>query len=218
VKFFDPTISVSARALRQPASASVPPAASRRNRAGQDHRITGHGHTAKNKDAEAARADSRRNRRHADTNHRGHAHAREDHAHRERQLDLPQRLARRHAHGSRGFDHRRVHAGDARVGVAENRQQRVESERDDCGAGADAAEHRHRKQESEQRQARHRLHHVGRAEHPTPQHAPPHQRDSQWHADKHRDRHGCRYQPQMLEGPLQNFGALLHEEVQYVHG
>ena len=69
-----------------------------------------------------------------------------------------------HAHRDGGFAHRGVHAEDADQGVAQDRQQRVEAQRDDRGALADAADERQRHQKAEQRQAGDGLRDIGEAQ------------------------------------------------------
>ena len=86
--------------------------------------------------------------------------------------------------------------------IAQNRQQRVEHQRHDGGALADAADQRHGNQKAEQRQAGDGLHHVGESQHPgTPCGAARDQNaggDGQADGDGHRDQH----QRQMLEREL----------------
>ncbi len=96
--------------------------------------------------------------------HRGNSHAGDDHAQRQREFHLPQQLAVGHAHAASGFDHGAINAFDAGVGVANERQQRVEREREDgeaVGAGADPGRGQ---KKSEERQAGNGLNNVGAAE------------------------------------------------------
>ena len=110
----------------------------------KNHGITGHGNAAKNKHTEAARANRGRDGRDTDGDDRCRANAGQDHPHREGQLDLPERLPGRHAHGARGFQNGGIDAGNTNVGVAENRQQGVKRQSKDSGAGADSADPGHR--------------------------------------------------------------------------
>ena len=63
-----------------------------------------------------------------DADDRGDAHARDDRGERERNLDLAQQFARRHAHRDAGFADRSVDAGDADDRRADDRQERVQHE------------------------------------------------------------------------------------------
>ena len=77
------------------------------NRAGQDDRRVDHRQAAIDVLSESAGANRRRNRRRSDADDRRHANAGDDGRQRQRQLDLPQQLARRHAHRDAGFANRR---------------------------------------------------------------------------------------------------------------
>ena len=79
----------------------------RRNRAGEDHRRIDHRQPAEDVLAEAAGADRRGDRRGADANDRRDADAGDDRRQRQRQLDLPEQLARRHAERRPRLDQRR---------------------------------------------------------------------------------------------------------------
>ena len=69
-----------------------------------------------------------------------------------------------HAHGFGGLQDGGIDAGEADVGVAKDREQRVEDERDDGGARADAADERNGNEEAEEREAGNRLKNAGDAE------------------------------------------------------
>ena len=77
-------------------------------------------------------------RRDADADHRRQADAGEDDAGGERQLDAPQKLAVGHAHAAPGLADARGRRRDADDGVPQDRQQRVERERHERRARADA--------------------------------------------------------------------------------
>ncbi len=98
----------------------------RRHRAGQDEHIIVGAQTAKNIAAQAAGIDGRGDGRRADADHRGDAHAGDDHAQRQRQLDLQQQLAVGHAHAAASFTNRRVDITDTGKSIADDRQERVE--------------------------------------------------------------------------------------------
>ena len=111
----------------------------------------------------------------------------DDGGQRQRQLDQPQQLARRHPHRHAGFAHRSIDAGDADDRGAHDRQQRVEHEHHQRGARADAADERHREQEPEHRQARDRLDGVGHAHERRGEPRPPGREDAERHTQRDRD-------------------------------
>ena len=126
--------------------------------AAHEHRgVVARRETAEDVVAEAGRADRRRERRGAHHPDRRRAHARDDHRQRERQLDAPELLARRHADAARGFAHRGIDAREAGHRVAQDRQQAVERERDQRGQGADPAhvDPAAREQRADPREQRH---------------------------------------------------------------
>ncbi len=106
--------------------------------------------------------------------------------------------ARRHAHRDAGFADRAVDAGDADDGRPHDRQQRVEHQHHERGAGADAADERHRQQEAEHRQARNRLDDVGDADQRRRQPGTPRREDAERHADGHGDRGRDRHEQHVL--------------------
>ena len=162
------------RAARRPGPTSPPPLADARleqadqlveaerergrRRAAHQHRgVVARREAAEDVVAEAGRADRRRERRGAHHPDRRRAHARDDHGQRERQLDAPELLARRHPDAARGFAHGGIDAREAGHRVAQDRQQAVERERDQRGQGADPAhgDPAAREQRAEPREQRH---------------------------------------------------------------
>ena len=134
------------------------------NCAGQNYLVVDHGQAAENIFAQAACADRSRDRGQTDGDHGGNPHAGDDHAERQRQLtciaigDLscPCRVRLRPL--------RDPHL-DAGVSVANQWQQRVESERKNREAVGARADPGRRQQKSEQRQAGNSLNNVRSAEH-----------------------------------------------------
>ena len=92
--------------------------------------------------AEARLADRRRQRGGADHPDGGRAHARHQHRRRERQLDARETLPIRHADAARRFDHGRVEIQDAGDAVANDRQHRIEREREQRRQEAERGEAR----------------------------------------------------------------------------
>src|SRR5581483_7383480 len=175
---------------------------------------------AKNVAPQPAGIDGRRDGRRADTDHRGHPHPGDDDAQGERQLDLKQQLAVGHAHAAAGIADRRIDAADAGERIANDRQERVERQRHDRGARADAADDLHmekinieRYQKAEQRQARHRLHDVGETEHGSAERRLARENNAQRHADRNRDAGGDRNQKQVLEGERGQLARIAREEL-----
>ena len=160
----------------------------RRHRAGEDHRRIDHRQPAEDVFAEPAGADRRGDRRGADADDRRDADAGDDRRQRQRQLDLPEQLARRHAERRPGLDQRAIDAAHARDRRPDDRQQRVEDQHDDRDARAEAADQRQRQQESEHRQAGNRLDDVGEPDERRAQPRPPRGEDAERHADRDRRR------------------------------
>ncbi len=104
---------------------------------------------------------------------------------RQRQLHLPQPLHRRHPHRIRGLEDRRVDRAKAGGGRADDRQQRVQDQRDKRGAGADAADERQRQEEAEEREAGDRLHDARDGGQRAADARPPRGDDAERHADRH---------------------------------
>ena len=95
-------------------------------------------------------------------NHRGHANARDDHSKSQGEFNLKEELAIGQAHAASGVDNGGIHPLDAGVGVANERQQGVESEREDgeaVGAGSNPGGGQ---KESEERKAGDGLNNVRR--------------------------------------------------------
>jgi hypothetical protein len=165
--------------------------------------------------SEAARAHRGGDRRGADGDHGRDAHAGEHDGQGERQLDQPEPLAVRHTEAGRRFRDRRVHLQDAGVGVAHDRQQRVEDEGDDRGAGADAAHEGERDQEPEQSEAGDRLQHSGHGQHRPRQALLSREQDPDGNADGHRHRRGEQHQDQVLDHQAGQLRAALGQEAQH---
>lgn len=120
--------------------------------------------------AEAGLADRRRERRRADRPYRGGADAGDQHRQRERRFDQAQLLRGRHADRIRRLGNSGVDADEASDAVADDRQQRIERQRDQRRQEAErrdtAADHprqpqQQRVEERKQRQRRDRLDQAG---------------------------------------------------------
>jgi hypothetical protein len=172
---------------------------------------------AKDVCAEAARADSRRDGRHPDRDHGRDAHARQYHVQRQRKLHLPQYLSLAHPHRDRRLADVFVHAFDARHGVANEGQQRVEHERDDGRARADAAEQRKRDEETKERETRHGLQHARDAEHGALQRRAPRDENAQRDADEDGEHYRDEHEKEVLARGRQHLAPVALDELKQIH-
>ena len=166
---------------------------------------------------EPAGADGGGNRRRPDADDRGDADARDDRRQRQRQLDLPEQLPRRHAERHAGLDERRVDGSNAGDRRAHDRQQRVDDEHGDRHARAEAADERQRQQEAEHRQARHRLRGVDEPDDRRPEARPPRGEDAKGHADRDRDHGRDGDEEEVLEEQGAELGAVRRPELEHPH-
>src|SRR5689334_16790091 len=127
------------------------------NRSRQNQRITHQRDTAKNKRPQSSRANLRRNRRHANRDNRRRPNPRKDDRERQRKTHAKQDLCPRHAHGFRRFEHCGIDPAQSHISVPQNRQKRVQHQRDNRSAPANPPEKRNRNQQSKKRKARNRL-------------------------------------------------------------
>ena len=181
------------------------------NRPGQNELIVHHGETAKNELAQASGANRGGDGGQSHGNNDRHAHAGEDHAHRQRQLDLKQKLAVGESHAAPGLDHGRIDAADAGVGVANHGQQRVESQRQNRQAIGTIAEPGHRQQKSKERETRDRLNNVRGSQHRLVPNRPVRTHYAQRNTDQHREQRGDSHQPEMLQREFQNLFVILQQ-------
>ncbi len=123
-----------------------------------------------------------------------------------------------HAHASSGFDHGAVYSFNSSVGVANERQQSVESKREDgeaVGAGADPGSG---EKESEQGEAGNGLNDVRASEDWFIQCGPAGNGDAQRDSDEDGEGGGNSYQPQMFEREFEDFSVILQDELPEAHG
>src|SRR6266446_442253 len=180
----------------------------------EDQGVVHRRHAAENVDAEPARADRRGNRRDPHTHHGGDAHAREDDAGSEGELDEPQQLTISHAHSPTRLAHRGVHAGNPRVGVADNGEERVDDERGDSGPRADPE---HRNQEPEEGETRDGLEDIRDAEHrPAPGRTARHE-DTEGQSDQRRESGGNRDEADVLPQEQPHFACVTAVKLEQPH-
>ena len=130
---------------------------------------------------------------------------------------LPEKLAIGHAHAASGFDDGAIHALDAGVGVANERQQRVQREREDGEAVGTCADPGRGQKESEKREAGNGLDNVCAAEHRLFQHRPACDQNAERDSNQHGEDDGSTDQPEMFGGEFQDFGVVLDDELEDVH-
>src|SRR5215470_15136425 len=111
-----------------------------RNCAGEDNGVTHHGHTTKDKCAEAAGSNRGSDGGNADGDDGSGANAGHDEAAGERQANTKENLPLGHAHAFGGFENGGIDRGKTDKGVAQNGQESVENERHNGGVRSDAAE------------------------------------------------------------------------------
>ena len=149
--------------MLEPGEQAVDAQGERRGRhgAGEDHCAVHHREAAEDVLAEAAGADRGGDGRRAHADHGGDANTRNDGRNRQRQLDQQQQLPRRHSHRDPGLNDRSIQILQSGHRRPDNREQRVERERDERGTRPDATDEREWQQEPEEREARNRLRNVG---------------------------------------------------------
>ena len=163
---------------------------------------------------EASGADRGGDGRHSDGDHRSNANSGQQHRHRQRQLNVPEKLAGSETHRDGGFPHRRADARNPDIGVANHRQQRVERQGDDRQPVGTRAQPRQRQQQSKEREAGNRLHDICAAEHQRLPSRPARQKYPQRNADRDGEQHGNPDQPQMLSGQSCDFAFMGQQKIQ----
>ena len=171
----------------------------RRHRPEQNHRHVIRRETAKDEGAQTAGADQRAQRGHTDIDDRRRADARKDDRQGQGQFHLHQHLPFAHAHAPGRVDDRRRHASQPGDGVAHDRQQRVQKQRNDGRAAADPAD---RQQEPQQGHAGNRLHNVRQGDQWGGQAPDPRRHHAGGQSDQRCRQHRHEHQLEMLTGPL----------------
>ena len=161
--------------------------------------------------AQAARADEAGDAGQRD-GHGGHvADAAHDDGRGQRQLDAVEQLAVGGAHAARRLDDGGVDGGEAGVGVAHHRQQRVHGERHD---GREVADARDGDEEAEQRDGRDGVHEVHQREHRFRAAPPLGDGNAQRQPDEDRQRNGYERDAYMLKEQVEKPSALLDEQLE----
>src|SRR5712664_4054420 len=180
--------------------------------AGEDESIADESDAAEDEGAEAAGADGRGDGGYADGDDGGGANAGENYGERERETDAEKNLRAGHAHGFGGFEDGGVDAGEAYVGVAQDGEKRVEDERYDGGALADAADKRNRNQEAEEGEAGNGLENAGDAKRDGAQRWALHNEHAERDADENGNDHGDEDEHEVIQRGAENFFAVIGEE------
>src|SRR5258708_17468622 len=137
----------------------------RRNGSGHNHLVVHHGQSAKNKFSESARANRCCNRRQSNGEHRRNSQSSHNDSRGQRQLHLEEQLTVGQPHSASRLDHRRIDAANARVSIANQRQERIERQRQDREPAAALANPRRWKKKAEQGEAWDSLDYVRAAQH-----------------------------------------------------
>src|SRR5208282_5411510 len=103
----------------------------RRNGSRENHLVVHHGQSTKNEFSQSARANRGRNRRQPNGDHGSDSHPGNNYTRSERQLNLEQQLTIGQSHGASSLNHRGIDAANARIGIANQRQQSIERQRQD---------------------------------------------------------------------------------------
>src|SRR5579864_275466 len=186
---------------------------SRRDGPGQNHAVIHHRQSTEDEFSQPAGADCGGDSRQAHGGYGGDAYPGHDHIRRQRQLHVPQQLGARESHGYRRVAHRRINAGDADVGVLNDRQQGVESQREDSQAVGARTQPGQRQQQSKKRQAGNGLDDAVRPQDKVLPSRPPRQKNSQGHADRDGQQHGDAHQPQVLGRQREYFATVSQQEI-----
>src|SRR5258708_5507462 len=182
------------------------------NGAGEKEGIADQGDAAEDKCAEAAGADGGGDGSDADGDDGGGANSGENDGERERETDAEEDLRTSHAHGFGGFEDGGIDAGKANVGVAQDGEQRIEDERDNGGALANAADEWDGNQEAEEGEAGDGLEHAGDAQRDGAQGGPLHNEHAERDSDENGNDHGDEDEREVIEGGSEDFGAVIGEE------
>src|SRR5258706_11682843 len=121
-----------------------------RNGSRQNHLVVHHGETAKNKLSQSARADRSCNRRQSNGEHRRNSQSSHNHSRGQRQLHLEEQLTVGQPHSASRLDHRRIDAANARVSIANQRQERIERQRQHRKPASAGSNPSRRKKETQQ--------------------------------------------------------------------
>src|SRR6266403_1209479 len=189
----------------------------RRNGSRQNHLVVDHGETAKNKFSESACADRRRDRCQPNGEHRRDSQSRDNDSRGERQLDLKEQLAIGESHGASRLDYRRIDAANARVSIANQRQQRIERKRQDRKPTSALSDPRRWKKKAEQGKARDGLDYVRAAKHRLAELRDARDQDAQRNSDQRREKSGDARQRHVLQCEIEHLLAIRHHELQEIH-
>jgi len=127
-------------------------------------------------------------------------------------------LAIGHAHAASGLDYGAIHAFNSSVGIANQGQQRVEGESQDCEPVGTSSDPGSGQQESEEREAGDSLNDVGSAEDGFVQRGPAGNQNTERDSNQDREESGSAHQPQVLQRKLQDFGVIVQHKLPDVHG
>src|ERR1700682_360169 len=180
--------------------------------AGEDEGIADQGDAAEDESAEAAGADGGGDGGDADGDDGSRTNTGKNDGEREREAEAEKDLRASHAHGLGGFEDGGIDARQADVSVAQDGEQRVEDERDNGGALADAAYERDGNQKAEEGEAGDGLEDAGDAQRDGAQSGPLHNEHAERDADENGTDHGDEDEREVIESGAENFSAVIGEE------
>src|SRR6202158_790279 len=183
-----------------------------RDGAGEDEGIADQSDAAKDESAETACADGGGDGGDADGDDGGGANAGENDGERERETDAEEDLRASHAHGLGGFKDSGIDGRQGDLSGAQDGEQRVEDERDNGGALANAADERDGNQKAEEGEAGDGLEHAGDAQRDGAQGGPLHNEHAERDSDENGNDHGDENECEVIESGAENFGAVIREE------
>src|ERR1700687_1790784 len=183
-----------------------------RDGAGEDEGIADQSDAAKDESAETACADGGGDGGDADGDDGGGANAGENDGERERETDAEEDLRASHAHGLGGFKDSGIDGRQGDLSGAQDGEQRVEDQRDNGGALANAADERDGNQKAEEGEAGDGLEHAGDAQRDGAQGGPLHNEHAERDSDENGNDHGDENECEVIESGAENFGAVIGEE------
>src|ERR1700730_10663936 len=188
-----------------------------RNGACQNHLVVHHGQSAKNILSEAARTNRCCNGCQSNGEHRGNSQSGDNDSRGQRQFHLEEQLAIGQSHGPSGLDHRRIDAANACVSIADQRQQRIERERQDRQPASAFSDPRRRKKKAEQGKAWDGLDDVRAAKHRLAELRNASDQDAEGNSNERGKKCGDACQRHVLQRKIEHLLAICHHELQEIH-
>src|SRR6266852_2830626 len=183
----------------------------------QNHLVVHHAQSAENKLSQSACADRSCDRCQSYGEHRGNSQSGDNDSRGQRQLHLEEQLAVGQSHGASRLDHRRIDAANASVSIANQRQQRIERQRQDREPASALSNPRRRKKKAEQGKARDGLDYVCAAKHWLAELRNARDQDAERNAGQRRAKSRDTGQRHLLQCAIEHLLAMRHHELQEIH-